>query len=548
MNTGITAKLFVAVLATNLLTAIAVGVAVRSSFSAGFRNYVEEREARRIDNLDRALVRAFSENGSWEFLRGDASLWALLNRPDADFDNTRGMPEPPPEGWMAGEPPPSLDGRNTQPPLDNRRNSPPLFEGRGNATTLPAQGGHRDAQAKDDAAPARDLSQGSPGTETMIDRPMHSAGLPRFDGRRRPGEPPPGLLLDRERKVVAGRLDPGAPFTERPVVVAGKTVGFLRASGGPASFDTLDVRFRDEQLRAVWLIGVAAMLIATCVAVVLAKRFLAPIKRLGAATHRLASGDYATRVAPASGDELGRLLDDFNQLAQTLESNERLRRNFMADVSHELRTPLAVLRGELEALQDGLRRPGSDTIASLQAEVATLSKLVDDLYELALADVGALAYRFVRTDIAALLDTAVATFEHRFSARNLGIEYSAARAPVVLDADPQRLTQLFNNLLENCVRHTDPGGHVSIALARDGDAARIDIQDSAPAVPEAAMERIFDRLFRVDASRNRERGGAGLGLAICRNIVEAHRGDIRASPSALGGLWIHIRLPLARHV
>ena len=251
-----------------------------------------------------------------------------------------------------------------------------------------------------------------------------------------------------------------------------------------------------------------------------------------------------TRPAPASPDEIGQLVDDFNRLARTLENNESLRRNFMADISHELRTPLAVLKGELEALQDDIRQFTPDSLKSLQAEVTMLSKLIDDLYELALADVGALVYRYEDVNIAGLLKDSLPGFAERFAGRQLTLEANVPDAPVMVNADPQRLKQLFNNVLENCVRYTDAGGRVQVSLRRDRDVLRIDVEDSAPGVAATLLPRLFERLFRVEASRSRERGGAGLGLAIVKSVVEAHRGTIVAKPSHLGGLWIQVVLPL----
>ena len=290
-----------------------------------------------------------------------------------------------------------------------------------------------------------------------------------------------------------------------------------------------------------------AALLSALVAVLLARVFLAPLKRLADATHRLASGDFTARVAVASRDELGRLAEDFNRLAGTLEKTERMRRDYIADISHELRTPLAVLRGELEAVEDGVRPLTPATLHSLQAEVAALTKLVDDLYELALAGAGAPAYRKTAVDAAALLRRALDAFRERLAARGLSLETELpddGTLPVL--ADPNRLTQVFHNLMENAARYAERGGHLRVAGRRDGDAVRIDFQDSGPGVPPELTGRLFERFFRVEGSRSREGGGAGLGLAISRGVVEAHGGRIAARSSPLGGLWVEIVLPLRR--
>jgi two-component system sensor histidine kinase BaeS len=277
----------------------------------------------------------------------------------------------------------------------------------------------------------------------------------------------------------------------------------------------------------------------------LANRLVRPIRALARATDRLAAGEFGTRVPVTSTDELGHLARDFNALALTLEQNEQARRQWVADISHELRTPLSILRGETEALQDGVREPSPDAIRSLHGEIMRLSRLVDDLYQLSLADLGALTYRKTELDLAELLTAALAPYRAEFAARRIALTADIPREPAaVLFGDPERLHQLFANIFDNTLKYTDPGGEFVVRLACRDREAVVDFQDSAPGVPEDGLTRLFDRLYRAEASRSRESGGAGLGLAICRSIVEAHAGTIEARPSPLGGVWIRVELPL----
>ncbi|MEW5792235.1 sensor histidine kinase efflux regulator BaeS [Thermithiobacillus tepidarius DSM 3134] len=352
-------------------------------------------------------------------------------------------------------------------------------------------------------------------------------------------------LLDAERRVVIGHHPPVADAVLRPILVDGRPVGWLAAAPFRRLTSAADLHFQEQQLRAAWIIAGLSLLLAAIMAVLLARVFLAPLKRITGATHRLAAGDYAARATVGARDELGQLAEDFNRLAHTLESNEQMRRRFMADISHELRTPLAVLRGELEALEDGVRALTPASLQSLQAEVAILSKLVDDLYQLSLADMGALNYRKVPVDIAHLLQVALEAYRERLAARRIALETALPDAGSLrVLGDPERLAQLFNNILENTVRYTDPGGRLRVSCRRDADRVHIDFQDSAPGVPAELLPRLFERLFRMEGSRNRASGGAGLGLAISQRIVEAHDGEIRARPSPLGGLWIAVAFPL----
>jgi two-component system, OmpR family, sensor histidine kinase BaeS len=351
-------------------------------------------------------------------------------------------------------------------------------------------------------------------------------------------------LFDAERRPVIGNPEPSEEAAMRPVIVEDRVVGWIARTPERRLSTAADLAFQQQQLRASWIIAGLALAVAALVALVVARAFLQPLKRVAQATHRLAAGNYATRVEVRSSDELGRLADDFNRLAQALERNEALRRRFMADVSHELRTPLAVLSGELEALEDGVRPLTRDSLASLRAEVNALGKLVDDVNQLALADSGALAYRKQTLDVVPLVAQALESHRDRLAERSLALETAwQGAAPVFGDAD--RLRQMFRNLLENSARYTDPGGRVRVAARRDGERVVVEFEDSAPGVPPEALPQLFERFYRVDESRSRTNGGSGLGLAICRSIAAAHGGDIAASPSSLGGLRIAVSLPVA---
>ncbi|HEY0297069.1 MAG TPA: ATP-binding protein [Bordetella sp.] len=332
----------------------------------------------------------------------------------------------------------------------------------------------------------------------------------------------------------------------RPVMHDGHSVGWV----GITPFESVSaaggLRFQDSQLRSSVLIGIVCLLLAIVVAWRISLGVLKPVRSVAEATHRLAAGDYSIIAVPGQrNDEVGRMAADFNRMATQLASNERKRREFMADISHELRTPLAVLRGELEAMEDGIRSVSSDTLQSLQGEVAMMSKLVDDLFELSLAEIGGPTYRRDPVDLSDLLAQCMESFLPRLAARNIS---SLLEAPPGLQVrgDDRRLSQLFFNLLENSLRYTDPGGTVWWHATLEDQNVRIFCEDTAPGVPESQQERLFERFYRVEASRNRASGGAGLGLAICRGIVEVHGGTIKAGDSSLGGLCIEVRLPVLR--
>ncbi|WP_230411483.1 ATP-binding protein [Collimonas humicola] len=350
-------------------------------------------------------------------------------------------------------------------------------------------------------------------------------------------------LLDANRQFVIGFRDMKPDALFRALISNGVVVGWLALTPFESVITVIDQRFQKNQLINHLLIGLASLLFTGFFAVKIANVLLSPLVRLTQATHRLAGGDYTTRVEVTTRDEIGRLSTDFNQLALTLERNEKMRRDFMADVSHELRTPLGILNGQLEAMEDGLLDTGMETVKSLQSEVAALNKLVNDLYELSLADAGALTYRKADIDIGALLRASLQSYEDIYREHRLAVAIDLPEQPMLVHADAGRLQQLFKNILENTLRYTDGGGRLNITGKREQQGWLLQFDDSTPGITAAALPRLFERFFRADASRNRAHGGAGLGLAICQHIVEAHGGSISADASALGGLHLSIRLP-----
>lgn len=479
MRLGITAKLFLGVLATSTLVAVVMAVTGQLGFQRDFRQYIEAAEARRSEALAETLAGLYADTGDWSALAGAERRWRALLRSHAR----------PPEG-AAG------------------------------AARGPAGETRGGGEARRDAGEARGA---------------HGRGGPRL------------ALLDAHGALVVGNPGESADLSRHAVMVDGEPVGYLVRPRSRQPTETADLRFQRAQLRNLAVATLAAVLLAALAAALLSRAFLAPARAIGEATHRLAAGDFEARARVRSADEFGQLADDFNLLARTLQSNEEMRRRMMADVAHELRTPLAVVHGELAAIEDGVRPFGPETLASLQAETRSLGKLVDDLYQLSLSDLGALDYRRRDLDLRAQVAEALLPLNDRCAAAGLALDDSGvAGEPLPVHADPDRLGQLVANLVENALRYTDAPGRIEVTCRRAGDHALLEIHDSAPGVPTEQLPRLFERFFRTEDSRSRASGGAGLGLAICRNIVEAHDGTITAAPSPLGGLAITASLPLLR--
>lgn len=353
------------------------------------------------------------------------------------------------------------------------------------------------------------------------------------------------VLLDANRGPVFGSSSPEDIAIFKPVVVKGKTVGYMGLLPNKFLSEIHQLRFVKEQKLVFALIALAMLIVAAVISLPLARRLVRPLKKLAAATSHLSAGRYDVRVPIDSDDEFGHLSRDFNALALSLDKNEQARRQFVADISHELRTPLAILGGEIEAIQDGIQDLSYESITSLQVELFRLNRLVDDLYQLAISDVGALAYRKSDVNLNDALCEAVDRARPKLAERSLTLSVHLPEAPVFVFADAERLAQLFDNLLGNSQKYTDPGGTIDIALESAGGRVIVDIKDSCPGVTEEERRQLFDRLYRVEGSRNRTSGGAGLGLAICRNIVEAHEGSIEALQSPFGGIWMRTTLPLS---
>jgi two-component system, OmpR family, sensor histidine kinase BaeS len=325
----------------------------------------------------------------------------------------------------------------------------------------------------------------------------------------------------------------------------GQTIGWLGVRAGPPFDDALDLAYLQETKRQLLGITAAAIGVSVLAGWLLTRRLLKPIFELSVAARRLAGGTYDVRVRVLANDELGQLGADFNALAQTLGEADTSRRHWVADTSHELRTPLTVLRAEIEALLDGVRPIERPALLSLQSEVSRLNALVEDLGELARWDQGVLSVTRLRLSPVEVLARSVASFRPRFEARKMSLTFDVGAGRWWVMADQRRLEQVFANLLENSLRYTDAGGTLRVSVHEGASAVVLRFEDSLPGVAPADLPRLFERFFRADASRSRDHGGAGLGLAICLRLVELHQGTIAASQSPLGGLRVDVSLPLA---
>ena len=352
------------------------------------------------------------------------------------------------------------------------------------------------------------------------------------------------LLLDKDQNMLIGRAIDLTNIQLHEIIVEDEVVGFLGQFPQKKLADELDVLFVEQQSRAFMLSALMMVIICVVAALPIAAHLVKPIRHLTKGTQRLISGRYKTVIPITSNDELGLLSKNFNTLANKLKENEKARQQWIADISHELRTPLSILKGEIEAIQDGIRVSSPQTINSLHAEVEHLNLLVNDLYELSMSDIGALNYQKSNIDIGHVLQDTLDSFRTEFENAGLTLVFNSKLKKIHhVFADATRLRQLFSNLLKNTLRYTDRDGRLEVEISAQPDEISIQFKDSEPGVSEAELEKLFERLYRVESSRNRATGGAGLGLSVCQNIVSAHDGTITAKASPYGGVWISVRLP-----
>ncbi|PMR73244.1 ATP-binding protein [Billgrantia endophytica] len=372
-------------------------------------------------------------------------------------------------------------------------------------------------------------------------------GPPAHGIERRLGDARDFVLHDSEGLPVIG-LSPGgremaAELHWLPIEHDGQQVGTLGYRPPQQLMARMDRIFLARQQRNLGIItaalSMASLLLAGGLAWWLGRR----TRSMALATRRLTEGDYSTRLPEQGRDELSRLASDFNVLAATLEASREARARWVSDIAHELRTPLAVLRGEIEAMQDGIRPFDEDNLYSLSQEVGQLERLVADLRLLSQSDAGALEVQLAPLDLAeslaSRLDEATGWLD------DSGLELAVSvHKPAWIRGDARRLRQLWTILLDNSCAYTNPPGLLEVSLSHQGDRVRIIWQDSPPGVPEAALDRLTERLYRVEGSRNRASGGSGLGLSIASALVKSHGGTMQASASPLGGLCWTIEFPV----
>lgn len=478
-------KLFLLVAVTALVASLAMATVMAWNLNRGFADYLEARDAETIDAYVSLISQKLEEQGGVAALKtGKVTLESLhgdLVRESfiADFGAGRRRPDRPIRPF----------------PRDVMDHPPP---------------------------------------------PPRNGGPPAFIAPRL-------LLFDASGEQIAGPPPPladGPKMTARVISLNGQTIGTAKIIPHAPTPGGVDARFLRSQYINAALLVVALMIFAALAAWGFARAGTRRLANMEAATKEIAHGNFAVRTDAAGADEISTMSQNINQMAESLARADQARRGWLAEIGHELRTPLTVLSGELEALKDGIRPLDQNAISSLQEETGRLGDLIEDLHFMAVSDLTDAPHKFTPDDAVKLVGDVTERFRPLLTKAGLKLDVDlGSKAPLAVVWDGKRIEQLLGNLLTNALRYTDAPGIVRVSLESARDRIIISVEDSAPGVPVDALPRLFEPLFRVDEARDRSSGGSGLGLAVCRTIVEAHGGRISANHSNLGGLLIELNLP-----
>ena len=321
--------------------------------------------------------------------------------------------------------------------------------------------------------------------------------------------------------------------------------GYLVVNNSPAlQIDTLSP-FVTRMMQAVTYSGILAVLVAVILAVVISSYLLKPVKSLTRASKRLSTGDFTTRVKIRGNDELSELGTTFNRMAEELENAEERKKTLTADVAHELRTPIAVQKAQLESMMDGVLPINEENLNVALQQADMLSRIVDDLRLLALADAGEIRLELHETDVRQLVEEVSAQFKLKLQQEGMKIhsQFTPQNGEFMITSDSDRLTQILHNLLSNAIRYGKKNGLIQIEVEEKDQNLVIAVRDDGPGIPEEAIPHLFERFYRHEKARSRETGGTGLGLAISLKLARLLGGDLIGGNHPQGGAVFKLILP-----
>lgn len=379
----------------------------------------------------------------------------------------------------------------------------------------------------------------------------------RIPAGQRPGqrEAGPITLVDNQDKVVL----PGLGYHSgdivsasdqaggTPIVVDGEEVGRLLLTSAPTARAPVGAGslFLNRVNRGLILGVIGATVVALLLGVLLARTLSQPIRELTDATRAVAQGELRQEVPVRSRDELGELAASFNQMSADLTRARDLRRQMTADIAHDLRTPISVILGHSEALSEGVLPPSPETYHVMHEEALRLSKMVEELRTLSLAQAGELELTIRPVAPQDLLTRTAGAYAPQAEKQDVELAIDVGDNLPDIFVDPDRMAQVLDNLVSNALRYSPSGGHIQLSAHTSPQGVRLAVQDNGPGIPSGEIPYIFDRFYRGDKSRHRRQGGSGLGLAIARSIVEAHNGRIWATSDSEQGMCFTVEFSAA---
>lgn len=303
--------------------------------------------------------------------------------------------------------------------------------------------------------------------------------------------------------------------------------------------------FLDNLSRTLWIGGISGVALAFLLGAIFTRQIVSPLGKISRAAHLISRGDLKQRVEVKGPEEISELASSFNAMAASLNRDREWRHQMLADIAHELRTPLFILQGNTEAMLEGILPTDRQNLASLHQETLLLSRLVEDLRTLSLAEVGQLSFQPSSVDLKELCLKIMDGFKGQAAAQNirLSLETKEGQAHISAWADRGRLEQVIRNLLANAFQYTPEGGHITIKIASNREGITLSVMDSGIGIPPEDLPRVFDRFYRVDRSRGRSTGGSGLGLAIVKQLIEGQGGKAGAESTPGKGSAFFFTIP-----
>jgi len=308
---------------------------------------------------------------------------------------------------------------------------------------------------------------------------------------------------------------------------------------------TAEYEFLDQVNTSLWQVGLIAAAVALVIGLVLTRQITRPVRALISGARHLTRGELSYRVKVKSRDEIGELADSFNAMASSLERGEQSRQQLTADIAHELRTPLTVIEGTVDGIIDGVFKPDKEHLFSIKEQATLLTHLIGDLRDISLAESGQLKLNLTSTDMVELVRRVVSNYEVTASGKNVRIKLQEVTQVPDIRIDPVRIEQVISNLLTNSIRYTPSDGNITVSVKSEEASLVISVADTGEGIAPEDLPHVFERFYRSGSSRARKEGGTGLGLAVVKQMVEAHGGKVRVESKMGTGSVFSIFLPLS---